>query len=60
MSKKKNSRYREPIGDPFFGLTLYYREYFTFSYTIEDALTMDNLPNILNGKASSKNKKCSI
>ena len=35
---KKNSRYRVSIGDPFFGLTLYYREYFAFSYAIRDAL----------------------
>ena len=35
---KKNSRDRESIEDPFFGLNLYYREYFAFSYTIGDAL----------------------
>ena len=35
---KKISRDRESIGDPCFGLTLYYREYFVFSYTIGDAL----------------------
>ena len=36
---KKILRYREVIGAPFFGLTLYYREYFAFNYTIGDALS---------------------
>ena len=31
---KKNSGFKESIGDHFFGLILYYREYFAFSYTI--------------------------
>ena len=39
---KKNSRYREAVGAPFFGLTLYYREYFAFSYTIGDALKRES------------------
>ena len=37
-SVKKNLRFKESIGDYFFGLILYYRDYFTFSYTIGDAL----------------------
>ena len=35
---KKNSRFRESIENHFFGLILYYRDYFAFSYTIGDAL----------------------
>ena len=35
---KKNSSYRESIGDSFYGVIFYYREYFTFTYTIGDAL----------------------
>ena len=35
---KKNSSYRESIGDSFYGVILYYREYFAFKYTIGDAL----------------------
>ena len=35
---KKNSRDRESIGDHFL-VSLYYREYFAFNYTIGDALS---------------------
>ena len=35
---KNNLRYRKTVGAPFFGLTLYYREYLVFSYTVGDAL----------------------
>ena len=38
-AKKKNSSYRESIGNSFYGVILYYREYFAFTYTIGDALT---------------------
>ena len=36
--EKKNFGYREFIGVAFFGLILYYREYFAFAYTNGDAL----------------------
>ena len=35
---KKNSGYRESIGDYFYGATLYYRDFYALSYTIGDAL----------------------
>ena len=35
---KKNSNYRESIGDYFYGVILYYKKYFTFIYTVGDAL----------------------
>ena len=35
---KKNSSYRESIGNSFYGVILYYREYFAFTYTSRDAL----------------------
>ena len=35
---KKILGFRESIGDPFFGLILYYREYFAFSYIVGDVL----------------------
>ena len=35
---KKNLGFRESIGDLFFGLILYYREYFAFSYIVGDVL----------------------
>ena len=35
---KKNSNYRESIGDYFYDVILYYKKYFTFIYTIGDAL----------------------
>ena len=38
MSQKKNSGYRQSIGDYFYGATLYYRNFYIFSYTIRDAL----------------------
>ena len=37
---KKNSGYRESIGDYFYGVILYYRDFYAFSYTIGDALTL--------------------
>ena len=40
--EEKKLRYREAIRAPFFCLTLYYKEYFAFGYTIEDALTTSN------------------
>ena len=35
---KKISNYKESIGDSFYDVILYYREYFTFIYSIGDAL----------------------
>ena len=35
---KKTSSYKESIRDSFYGVILYYREYFAFAYTIGDAL----------------------
>jgi len=35
---KKNSGYRESIRNYFYGVTLYYRDFYAFSYTIGDAL----------------------
>ena len=37
---KKNSRYRESIGDLFCGFTLYSREDFVFSSPVGDALSI--------------------
>ena len=45
---KKKWRYREAVGAPFFGLTLYYREYFAFSYTIGDALNTLEVEELAN------------
>ena len=39
---KKNQDIESTL-ETFFGLTLYSREYFTFSYTIRDALSNSNL-----------------
>ena len=35
---KKNSGYRQSIGDYFYGASLYYRNFYVFSYTVRDAL----------------------
>ena len=35
---KKIPGYREPIGECFYGLILYYREFYVFTYTVGDAL----------------------
>ena len=40
MSQKK-SEYKEPIGECFYGPILYYREFYTFAYTVGDALRID-------------------
>ena len=37
---KKSSGYRESIEDYFYGATLYYRDFYAFSYTIRDALSV--------------------
>ena len=34
---KKNSKYRESIEDYFYGVIFYYRDFYTFNYTIGDA-----------------------
>ena len=43
QKKKKEIQDIESTLDTFFGLTLYFREYLTFNYTIEVALSNNNL-----------------
>ena len=46
-SAKKNSKYRESIRDYFLVSFFSYRDFYAFSYTIEDALNYNSISEFL-------------